>query len=138
MFDEPFADDSALPTFAFGEFARERVTVALSGDGGDETFGGYRRYRMHLAEQRLRDAMPADFDGSCSDRSHGGIPRRIGRRDSCARRPRFAACREDAIGAYYDTVSITDADTRSWYYAPGFERQLDGYRTAELFETTRA
>ncbi|MDX6398335.1 MAG: hypothetical protein QOJ43_1743, partial [Gaiellaceae bacterium] len=58
-YDEPFGDSSALPTFLVSEIARRDVTVALVGDGGDEAFAGYERYRAHALAGRLDRAVPA-------------------------------------------------------------------------------
>jgi asparagine synthase (glutamine-hydrolysing) len=56
-FDEPFADSSAVPTYYVSKAARELVTVALSGDGGDELWAGYTRHRVEQWEQRARTAL---------------------------------------------------------------------------------
>ena len=61
IYDEPFGDSSAMPTFRVCAMARENVTVALSGDGGDEVFAGYRRYRWHCFEERVRRVLPASL-----------------------------------------------------------------------------
>jgi asparagine synthase (glutamine-hydrolysing) len=58
QFDEPFADASAIPTFCVSKITREHVTVALSGDGGDESFAGYRRYGEALSLARQGDRVP--------------------------------------------------------------------------------
>ena len=56
-FDEPFADSSAVPTYYVSKAARELVTVALSGDGGDELWAGYARHRVEHWEQTARTAL---------------------------------------------------------------------------------
>ena len=77
IFDEPFADASAIPTFAVSRLARKHVTVALSGDGGDELLAGYTRYRSQHRISRFLDWQPAWFVRMLFGTALGCWPQRI-------------------------------------------------------------
>ena len=70
-FDEPFADSSAVPTYYVSKLARQKVIVALSGDGGDENFAGYEKYYLDDIENRIRRKIPRGIRKSiCPFLSH--------------------------------------------------------------------
>jgi asparagine synthase (glutamine-hydrolysing) len=133
IYDEPFADSSAIPTFRVCELARKTVTVALSGDGGDESFAGYRRYRFHLAEQRMRALLPSGIRRNLV----GALGRAYPKLDWAPRifraKSTLQSLARDAVDGYFHTVSIVRDDYRSALYSERFRRQLAGYRAADLF-----
>ncbi len=63
VFDEPFADPSQIPTLLLSKLTREHVTVALSGDGGDESFAGYRRYHNMMLFEKISNKLPTPVFG---------------------------------------------------------------------------
>jgi asparagine synthase (glutamine-hydrolysing) len=132
-YDEPYADSSALPTYRVCQLARKRVTVALSGDGGDENFAGYRRYRLHAMEERLRSAMPL----SVRRPAFGMLGRVYPKADWAPRMFRakstFQALARTSIDAYFHSVSILRDDMRRRLYSNAFKARLAGYSAAEVF-----
>jgi asparagine synthase (glutamine-hydrolysing) len=133
MFDEPFADSSAMPTFRVSELARRRVKVALSGDGGDETFAGYRRYRLHMAEERMRQMLPAGLRKAV----FGPLGRWYPKLDWAPRVFRAKAtllgmaC--DTVSAYFNAVSITPVAMRTQLFSAKFSSRLGGYSALQQF-----
>ncbi|NJD11245.1 MAG: amidotransferase 1, exosortase A system-associated, partial [Gemmatimonadetes bacterium] len=132
LYDEPFADSSALPTYRVCELARKRVTVALSGDGGDETFGGYRRYRLHLMEERLRAMLPLGARRALFGPLGALYPKLDWMPRVFRGKTTFQALARDAVQAYFHTVSVLRDDERARLYSPEFKRRLGGYSGLEV------
>jgi asparagine synthase (glutamine-hydrolysing) len=134
LYDEPFADSSAIPTYRVCEISRRRVTVALSGDGGDESLGGYRRYRMHLMEERMRSMVP-----SALRRPLFATLGRLYPKADWAPRPlraktTFEGMARDSVEAYFHTVSFVREAQRRRLLSDRFRRELGGYNAREVLE----
>jgi len=134
LYDEPFADSSALPTYRVCQLARKHVTVALSGDGGDEAFGGYRRYRQHLAEERLRAALP----GGVRRPLFGLLGNLYPKADWAPRvlraKSTFEGLARTSVQAYFHEMSILRGPARGALFSGRLRRELGGYNALEVFQ----
>lgn len=134
LYDEPYADSSAIPTYRVCQLARQRVTVALSGDGGDESFGGYRRYRMHLMEERMRAALP---DGMRKP-LFGFLGRVYPKADWAPRvfraKTSFEGMARTSVEAYFHSISILRGPMREHLFSPSFKSALAGYNAQQVFD----
>ena len=132
-FDEPFADASALPTWRVCQLARETVTVALSGDGADEVFAGYRRYRFQAAEERVRSLMPVGLRRSMFGALAKGYPKADWAPQMFRARSTFEALARDGDEAYALSVGVTGPALRATLFSPALKRDLQGHRAEDRY-----
>jgi len=134
-FDEPFADSSAIPTWYVCQAARQNVTVALSGDGGDESFGGYTfRYLPHMFEASLRGRIPVPLRSLCFGTLGSMWP-------GSAKLPKWLRLKtifENLAGsnadAFYKDLIWLRPDSRDKLYTQSFIDGLMGFTPFEMVE----
>jgi asparagine synthase (glutamine-hydrolysing) len=133
-YDEPFGDSSAVPTYEVSRLARRHVTVALSGDGGDESFAGYRRYYFDVRENRVRSLVPAPLRRVVFGLIGALYPKADFLPQVFRGKAFLSNVARTPWEAYLESVSnIGEADTQRVLSAD-VRRALGGYRTASLFE----
>ena len=131
VFGEPFGDSSSVPTEAVCALARQHVTVAISGDGGDEVFAGYRRYRFHQLAESVRSVVPAGLRRSVL----GELARAYPKMDWA---PRWLRAKHtltelslDSALGFYRTIAKIQHDQRRSLFSQSLRSELDGYDPAQ-------
>lgn len=133
IFGQPFGDHSAVPTLAVCALARRHVKVALSGDGGDEVFAGYRRYRFHSLSEGIRRMLPPGM----RRRVMGGLAAAY---PALHHAPRWLRARStltelslDSALGYYRMVCKLQHEARRGLLSASFRAQVDGHDPAQRF-----
>ena len=132
LYDEPFADSSAIPTYRVCQLAREKVTVALSGDGGDENFAGYRRYRYAMAEQQLRSKIPSVIRAPVFGALGKLYPKLDWAPQFLRAKTTFEALSKDLVEGYFHGVSIMADRERQKLFSKAFRAELQGYAAVDV------
>ena len=132
LYDEPFADSSAMPTYRVCEAARRRVTVALSGDGGDENLAGYRRYRMHMAEEQLRSRLPLGLRKVLFGPLGALYPKADWAPRFLRAKTTFQSLARDSVAAWFHGVSRMTDSQRQTLFSPGLKSELGGYNAVQV------
>jgi asparagine synthase (glutamine-hydrolysing) len=132
VFDEPFGDSSAMPTYRLARLASRTVKVALSGDGGDELFAGYRRYLFHNREEALRGMLPL----AARRVVFGSLGRVYPQLDWLPRplraRQTFRELSVDAAEGYFHNVSILNDESCAQLFSASFRHEVGDYRACDV------
>ena len=134
MFDEPFADASALPTWRVCQLARENVTVALSGDGADEAFAGYRRHLFQHAEDRARSVLPPGMRASVFGALGAAYPKADWAPRPLRAKTTLLSLAGSSEAGYARALSVTPPELRDKLYSPEYRKLRGDYRAEQPFE----
>lgn len=133
LYDEPYADSSAMPTYRVCELARKHVTVALSGDGGDELFAGYRRYNLHMNEEKVRGTLPLGMRKPLFGPLGSLYPKMDWAPKFVRAKTTFQSMAMDTVQGYHNSMSILRADERKKLFSSDYTYSLNGYNSLEVF-----
>ncbi|MBT6154308.1 MAG: asparagine synthase (glutamine-hydrolyzing) [Planctomycetaceae bacterium] len=131
-YDEPFADSSAIPTMALSAMTRKNVTVALSGDGGDELFAGYDRYQAVRLAARS-DRLPGPLRALLTANIWQKLPASVDQKSFRRRLKRFlGALGEPPERRYLRWIAIFDPQRLKQLYSDDFRTRLNGHDSADM------
>ncbi len=126
-YDEPFADSSAIPTYYVSKVARKSVTVALGGDGGDESFAGYRRYMHDHYENRLRHHVPASLRSHIFGPLGAWYPALAWAPRIFRAKATFQSLSRTPLEGYFNSISYFRPSEKQRLFTPEFRRRISGY-----------
>jgi asparagine synthase (glutamine-hydrolysing) len=132
-FDEPFGDSSAIPMLYLSKMARQHVTVALTGDGADELFGGYRRYYFGVLEQRIRERFPGWFRQSVFRLGAQYYPKFDYLPRVLRAKTMLANLAQELSDAYFTSMSVFRDDGLDRVLSPAVRQNLNGYSPRQRF-----
>ena len=130
IFGEPFGDSSSVPTEAVSALARKHVTVALSGDAGDEVFAGYRRYRWHQLAEAVRAYVPAPLRRGVLGQLAAAYPKMDWAPRWLRAKHTLTEISLDSALGYYRTIAKVHHDQRRALFSTPLRAQLDGHDPA--------
>ncbi len=133
LYDEPYADSSALPTYRVCELAKRQATVVLSGDGGDENLAGYRRYRWHTYEDRMRSIMPDALRKPLFGFMGHVYPKADWAPKIFRAKSTFESIARNSIEGYFHSVSVNSNAIRSALFSAQLKNDLQGYQAVDVF-----
>jgi asparagine synthase (glutamine-hydrolysing) len=133
-YDEPFADSSAVPTYYVSKMAREHVTVVLSGDGGDENFAGYRRYKFDMRENMMRSVLPLGARRAI----FGPLSRAYPKADWAPRifraKTTLESLSRSGIEGYFNTMSSIPPEMKAKLLGEEIRQKLNGYDSMNVLK----